>query len=83
MRANADIVEIMEGAVERQVGGKLGTRKVLAELAEYERDCVDDLLNGCPQEGGNVSRGMLEKLISTAFVSGVLHAANSIAKSDL
>jgi hypothetical protein len=74
--------ELTESVVREKVGGTKGANNVLQRLALAEADCVADLLNGVPTEGGSASRAMLQKVIATAFQSGAIHATKFVDQAD-
>ncbi len=74
--------EMTENMVREKVGGAKGANNVLTRLAKAEADCLDELLNGVPSEGGNVSRKTFERVIATAFQSGALHATRFVEQAD-
>lgn len=74
--------DITESVIREKVGGTRGANGVLARLAKAEADCVAELLNGVPPEGGSASRKMLEKVVATAFQSGAVHATRFVEQAD-
>jgi hypothetical protein len=74
--------DLTESVVREKVGGTKGANNVLVRLAKAEADCVAELLNGVPPEGGNASRKMLEKVLATAFQSGAIHATKFVDQAD-
>lgn len=74
--------EITESVIREKVGGTKGANNVLARLARAEADCIAELLNGVPPEGGSANRKMLEKVVATAFQSGAIHATQFVEQAD-
>jgi hypothetical protein len=78
-----EVRKLLEEEVRRKVGGQIGCRKALNALAVEESLAVDMLLQGVPQEGGNVRRDTLEKLLRAAFLGGATAAMENSHPSDI
>jgi hypothetical protein len=59
----------VENSSEEQV------RQMTSAYSDKEQECVETLLAGIPEEGGSVSREIIEKLIRASFRGGVLAVA--------
>ena len=77
------MLDLLEDHVRARVGGERGAGLVLSRLTNAERDCVAELHNGVPPEGGSASRKMLEQVVATAFQSGVFHATKFVEPSEV